>query len=127
MVPQNWKSVTQGDVVTLSDRGDDVAVAFVVVPAGAVKQAAKIVGTRLRARIQNLTFKKEERVTINGMPGVSFEGDGMMNGLNIDWAVLVLDTPATNDLFILAVAEDAKLAAHKSEVKLILRNIAPAN
>jgi hypothetical protein len=127
MVPQDWKSVSKGNVITLSDRGDDVAVAFAVVPAGALKKASQTAGNALRARIQNLTFKKEERVKINGMPGVSFEGDGIMNGVNIDLAVLILDTPAQDkDLFIFALAEDAKLAAHKSEVKYVLRNIAPA-
>jgi hypothetical protein len=126
-VPTNWKSTTKNKVITLSDASDDVAVAFVAVPAGSIKQASKAAGERLRARIQNLTFKKEKRVTINGMSGVSFEGDGTMNGVNIDLAVLMLDTPAENmDLMVFALAEDAKLAAHKSEVSYVLRNIAPS-
>ena len=128
MVPDNWKSMSKGKVITLADKAEDVAVAFAVVPAGSIKAASKAAGDRLRARIQNLTFKKEERVTINGMQGISFEGDGMMNGVNIDLAVLMLDTPSQDtDLFVFALAEDAKLAAHKSEIKYVLRNIAPAN
>ncbi len=127
-VPENWKSIKKGDVVTLADRSDDVAVAFALVPAGAVREASKIAGNALRSKIQNLTFKKEEKVNINGMSGVAFEGDGLLNGINIDLAVLVLDTPSNDkDLFVFALAEDAKLAAHKPEVKYVFRNIAPSN
>jgi hypothetical protein len=128
MVPQDWSSKTKGDVITLVDRGDDVAVSFVVVPAGALKKASQLAGDALRKRIQNLTFKKEQKITINGMPGIEFDGDGMMNGVNIDLAVLMLDTPAEDkDLMIFALAEDAKLAAHRGEIKYVFRNIAPAN
>jgi hypothetical protein len=128
VVPQNWKSMTKANTILLADKGEDVAMSFVAVPAGSLKKASAYAGNALRARIQNLTFKKEERITINGMTGVSFEGDGMMNGVNIDLAVLMLDTPAQDvDLMIFAVAEDAKLAAHKSEIKYVFRNIAPAD
>ncbi|GAC1539170.1 MAG: hypothetical protein NVS3B10_30000 [Polyangiales bacterium] len=82
----------------------------------------------LAKTIKKLTWKKEEKVDINGMKGIMLDGDGELAGKNIDLAVLVLDTPSKDkDLFVIAVAEDAKLAAHKDEIRFVFKHLQPAS
>ena len=61
------------------------------------------------------------------MPASLVAGDGRLKGVDIDWMVMFIDTPSTDsDLMIVTVAEDAKLAAHKPEVKFVFDHIKPA-
>jgi hypothetical protein len=124
--PARWGSkITDTGMVTF-DPGNDTAVAFTAVEDGAVTQAGNMVGRRLASMIDHVKVTKEERLTINGMPGVAIEGDGRRNGVDIDWAVIVLGTPSkTNDLMAVAIAEDAKLAAHRGEIRSIFTSITP--
>jgi hypothetical protein len=123
-VPDNWKSSKNGDEVDLSDKHDDVAISFVTVDAGAINAATKAVGKSLGSKIDKLTFKKEEKVSFGGMKGISISGDGFLHGVNIDLAVVVLDTPADDkDLVIIAIGEDAKLAKHMDEIVHVFQNL----
>ncbi len=125
-VPASWHSTKDGDVLTLSDKNDDVAASFVVVDAGSLKKAVKAAEKELAKKIKNLTFGKTETVKINGMEGVAVDGDGRLDGKDIDLAIVVLDTPNDEkDLMIIALGEDAKLAAHKKEVKYLFEHITP--
>ncbi|MFI5297188.1 MAG: hypothetical protein ACHREM_03745 [Polyangiales bacterium] len=125
-VPDNWKSEKDGDLITLTDKHEDVAVAFIVVDSGAVKSPTKAAKRALKDKIKNLTFKDEEKVDINGMEGHAVTGDGTMDGKDMDLAVLVLDTPNEDkDLVIIALAEDAKLAKHMKEVQHIFKHLKP--
>jgi len=108
-VPANWKSSANGNQITLADKHDDIGITFVAVEAGSVKKATKRVAREMGNRIDKLTFTSEQRISLNGMDGVQFKGDGLLNGVNIDLGVVVLDTPSdTNDLLIIALGEDAK-------------------
>jgi hypothetical protein len=125
-VPDNWKSSTDKDQITLSDQHENVAVTMVGVDAGAVKTATKAARHALEKKIDNLTFTKEETININGMTGIGFQGDGLLGGVNIDLMVLVVDTPNDDkDLMIIAIGEDAKIAKHKDEVSYIFRHLKP--
>ena len=125
-VPDNWKSSKNGDQVDLSDKHDDVAITFLAVDAGAVKSATKAVGRELGKKIDKLTFTNEQKVSFNGMDGVSVDGDGFLNGVNIDLSIVVLDTPSDDkDLLIIAIGEDAKLARHKDEVVYVFKHLHP--
>ncbi len=125
-VPEDWKSQTNGDQITLMDQHENVAVTFVVVDAGAVKTALKAAGRELEKRITKLTFGKPEDVTINTMSGVMATGDGRLNGTDIDLLLMVLDTPSDDkDLLIIALGEDAKLAKHKDEVMYVFQHLRP--
>ncbi len=124
--PAGWISKPTDTGLLTQDRANDTAVAFTAVEDGAVGQASKMVGRRLAGMIDNLKVTKEERLTINGMPAVAVEGDGWRKGVNIDWVVVVVNTPSpTNDLMAVAIAEDAKLAAHRDEIRGIFASIAP--
>ena len=127
-VPDNWSSTSNGDQITLTDKHEDVGIAFGVIDAGAVHDATKAARQNLRASVEDLTFSKPEPIEINGMSGFMFTGDGMKDGVNIDLAVLVLDTPADDrDLMVIALGEDAKLARHEDEIQHIFRNLRPRN
>jgi|SRR5579859_210043 len=124
--PVRWGSkITDTGMVTF-DPGNDTAVAFTAVDDGAVGQASNMVGRRLASMIDHVKVTKEERLTINGMPAVAIAGDGRRKGVDIDWAVIVVNTPSpTNDLMAVAIAEDAKLAAHRGEINAIFASITP--
>ena len=125
-VPQNWKSQTKGSSLVLMDQAEDVAAAFVVVDAGAIKGATKAATDSLSGKISNIKDVKEEKVTVNGMPGAIVEGDGRLQGKDIDWAIFILDTPnTTKDLMVISIAEDAKLARHKGELRYLFNHIKP--
>lgn len=125
-IPDNWKSKGDGDSLTVMDKKEDTAVAFVLVDSEDLKTASKRLDKNLSKKIKNLTWKKEEKVNINGMKGIALEGDGESEGKNIDLAVIVLDTPNPDkDLFVIAIAEDAVLAQHKAEIKGIFNSIKP--
>jgi hypothetical protein len=125
--PAHWGSKpTDGGGMVTFDPANDTAVAFVAVDDGAVGQASALAVRRLGSMIDNIKVTKEEKMTINGMPAVAIEGDGRRKGVDIDWAVVVVNTPSpTNDLMAIAIAEDAKLAAHRSEIRGIFASITP--
>ena len=125
-VPKGWKSKKDGEALTLMDKSEDTAVAFAVVDAGDLKDAAKRLDKHLQKKIKNLKWTKEEKANINGMKGVALDGDGMLDGKDVDLAVLVLDTPNPDkDLFVIAIAEDDVLDDHIDEVKFVFKNLKP--
>ena len=127
-VPKNWKSKKDGDAITLTDKAEDTAVAFAVVDAGDLKLAGKRLEKYLAKKVQKLKWEKEEKADINGMKGVALEGDGRIDGKDIDLLVLVIDTPNPDkDLFVIAIAEDDVLEQHEDEVKFVFKNIKPIN
>ena len=125
-VPKGWKSQNDGKVFSVMTQQEDVAAAFTVVDEDSLGEATKAVGKSLGEKIQNLTFGKEDKIEINGMKGVAVDGDGKMNGVDVDLMIVVLDTPVEGKaMMIIALAEDAKLAAHKAELKFLFQNIKP--
>jgi hypothetical protein len=125
-VPPGWTKKT-GKTLVLSDPAGDTAAAFAVVPAGAIDQASAAAGRQLAKTITGIKVTDDEKVTINGMRGEIVSGDGFMKQTNIDWLVAVVDTPATDsDLMVVVIAEDAKLAAHKAELRSMFQHIKPA-
>ena len=125
-VPPGWKSQTKGSSLVLMDQAEDVAAAFVVVDAGAIKGATKAATDSLSGKISNIKDVKEEKVAVNGMPGAIVEGDGRRQGKDIDWAIFILDTPNdAKDLMVISIAEDAKLARHKTELRYLFNHIKP--
>jgi hypothetical protein len=125
-VPEDWKSSTDGDMITLADRKDDVAITFVVVDSGSIKAATRAAKKELGKRIRNLTFTDEKEITVNGMSGVGFAGDGFLGDTNIDLLLLALDTPADDkDLLVIAIGEDAKIARRKKEVQWVFEHLRP--
>jgi hypothetical protein len=126
ITPSGWNVKTTPSALVTFDRANDTAVAFTAVDDGSVAQASALVGRRLASQIDNMKITKEERLTINGMPAVLIEGDGFQNRVNIDWAMAVVGTPSNeNDLMVLVIAEDAKLARHKGEIRGIFSSITP--
>ncbi len=124
--PDNWKQKKDGDAITIMDKQEDVAIAFIIVDAGAVDKATEALDKQLKKTVKKLKWEKEKDVTINGLEGVSIEGDGQIDGKDVDILVLVLDTPATDkDLIVLAIGEDAKLDKHEAEVKGVFKSIKP--
>src|ERR1700691_1418636 len=91
-VPDGWHASNEDGNITLHDRHQDVAISFTAVDAGAVKQAARTIKHVLQDRIEDLTLTEPQDITVNGMTGVALSGDGMLNGVNIDLAIIVLDT-----------------------------------
>jgi hypothetical protein len=127
-VPDEWHSSTDSGTITLADKHENVAVSFTAVDAGAVKAAAKYVKRQLEKKIDKLTLTDPEHTTVNGMDGVLVKGDGFLNGVNIDLAIIILDTPSdSNDLLVFAIGEDAKLAKHMDEVQHIFHHLRPMN
>jgi predicted Zn-dependent protease len=125
-VPKGWKSQKDGEALTLMDKAEDTAVAFAVVDADDLKLAGKRLEKYLAKKVKNLKWEKEEKATINGMKGVALEGDGRIEGKDIDLMVLVLDTPNPDkDLFVIAIAEDDVLDQHEDEVKYVFKNLKP--
>jgi hypothetical protein len=124
--PPGWKTTIKGDQVTVADGPADVAASFVVVPAGAIDAAARAAGRSLATTITNVTVQDDQKGNVNGMKAEFVSGDGRLNGTNIDWMVAIIDTPATDkDLMAIVIAEDAKLAARKNEVRYLFQHIRP--
>ena len=125
--PPGWKTTIRGDQVTVADAQQDVAASFVVVPAGAIDAASRAAGRSLATTITNITVQEDQKGNVNGMKAEFISGDGRLNGTNIDWMVAIIDTPATDkDLMAIVIAEDAKLALHKPEVRFLFQHIRPA-
>jgi hypothetical protein len=125
-VPDTWKSATNGDVITLADQHENVAISFGVVDAGAVHHATKVAVSNLGEKIKHLNFKAEQAVSFNGLAGYAIEGDGTVDGKDISLMVAVLDTPSDDkDLLIVALGEDVKLVKHKDEVLYIFNHLRP--
>lgn len=124
--PPGWKTTIRGDQVTVADAQQDVAASFVVVPAGAIDAASRAAGRSLANVITNITVQEDQKGNVNGMKAEFVSGDGRLNGTNIDWMVAIIDTPATDkDLMAIVIAEDAKLALHKPEVRFLFQHIRP--
>lgn len=125
-VPKGWKSQKDGEALTLMDKAEDTAVAFAMVDAGDLKDASKRLDKHLAKKIKKLKWTKEEKANVNGMKGIALEGDGELDGKDIDLAVLVLDTPNPDkDMFVIAIAEDDVLDDHIDEVKFVFKNLKP--
>jgi hypothetical protein len=126
--PAGWTATIKGNEVDLAAPKGDIAVVFVTVPAGAVKDASTAVGRQLGKSIDNLKVKETKPVTINGMSGSMVDGSGSIKGAPVVWMVLILDTPATDvDLMSITIAADATLSAHKSEVDFIFNHLKPTS
>ena len=124
--PAGWNTTIKGDQVTVADTPGDVAASFVVVPAGAIDAASRAAGRSLANIVTNITVQEDQKSTVNGMKAEFVSGDGRLNGTNIDWMVAIMDTPAADkDLMAIVIAEDAKLAAHKAEVRYLFQHIRP--
>lgn len=127
-VPDGWTANPHGTSVTISDHAGEVAAELMVVKAGTIDHASRIVGEELAKKIDKITVEQDEKVDINGMKGEIIGGDGRLHGTNIDWMVAVVDTPSTDkDLMILVIAEDDKLARHKKELQFLFRHLRPMN
>lgn len=125
-VPDNWKSSKDGDVITLTDKHEDVGISFVVVDTGSIRSAKKAAKIALKDTVKGMTFKEEKDVEINGMKGEAVDGDGTLDGKNIDFMAMVLDTPNDDkDLVVIALAEDEKLARHEKEVEHVFKHLKP--
>jgi hypothetical protein len=126
-IPQGWTSSSSGQTMTLQAPRGDVAASFVAVPDGALKSAGEAAGRELAKVIDQIKVQGTEQVTVNGMKGSVVSGDGRLKGTDIDWMVMVLDTPSpVNDLMIIAIGEDAKIAARKPEVRYLFNHLRPA-
>jgi hypothetical protein len=124
--PAAWIAKPSDTGMVAADRANDTAVALVAVEDSDIAQAGNAVGRRLAGMIDNIKVTKEERLTVNGMPAVMVDGDGRRGGVDIDWAVMFIKTPSVkNDLMVIAIAEDAKLALHRGEIKSIFTSISP--
>ena len=123
--PAGWTTTIKGDQVTVQDQPGDVAASFVVVPANTIDAASRAAGQSLARVITNITVQEDQKATVNGMKAEFISGDGRLNGTNIDWMVAIMDTPANQDLMAIVIAEDAKLAAHKPEVRYLFQHIRP--
>ena len=124
--PAGWTTTIRPDQVVVTDAPGDVAASFVVVPSGAINAASQAAGRSLATTITNIKVTDDQKVTINGMKAELVAGDGRLKGTDIDWMVAVIDTPAADkDLMVIAIAEDAKLAAHKPEVRYLFEHIRP--
>jgi hypothetical protein len=124
--PKGWHHRGDGDVITIMDKEEDVAIAFMSVPDGAVVKATEALEKQLSKTVSSLKWEKEEKVKVNGMEGVSVSGDGQIDGKSVDILVLVLNTPSPDhDLIVLAMGEDARLAKHKAEVKGVFKSLKP--
>ncbi|MEO7097173.1 MAG: hypothetical protein ABI175_28190, partial [Polyangiales bacterium] len=98
-LPAGWTSEKDGDSLTVSDPSGEVVVAFIVIPVGAVKEAANALGENLGKRVDDLKFGDGEEIEINGMQGKFIEGDGNVKGTSVDILVALVDTPSNeNDL-----------------------------
>jgi hypothetical protein len=126
-LPSGWTSKKEGDSLTVSDPQGEVVVAFMVIPVGAVKEAANALGENLGKNVKDLKLGEGEEIDINGMRGKFIEGDGSIDGTSVDILVALIDTPSNEkDLMILAIAEDATLARHKAEVRFLFKHVKPA-
>jgi hypothetical protein len=126
-IPQGWSASKSGNQLTVESPHGDVAASFVAVPDGAVQKAGEAVGRELAKVIDKIAVKDTEEVTVNGMKGSVVSGDGRLKGVDIDWMVMVLNTPSPdNDLMVVAMGEDAKIAARKPEVRYLFNHLRPA-
>ena len=126
-LPAGWTSKKDGDSLTVGDAAGDVAVAFIVIPVGSVKEAANSLADNLGKNVKNLKLGDADDIDINGMQGKVIEGDGSIDDTNVDILVALVDTPSEEkDLMILAIAEDAKLARHKDEIRYLFKHVRPA-
>ena len=126
-IPPGWSATKSGATLTVQAPKGDVAASFVAVADGAVKKAGEAAGRELAKVIDQIAVKNTEAVTVNGMKGSVVSGDGRLKGTDIDWMVMVLDTPSpVNNLMIVAIGEDAKLAARKPEVNYLFNHLRPA-
>ena len=131
-VPSGWTYSSKAETVTLQaggeteDTGDDVFIAFKAVPDAAIKDAVKLAAKELADKVTKLTWEDPKEVTIHGMKGVLFKGDGWIGKMNIDLAMLALDTPSKdNDLLVIALGADAAVARHSGEIDAIFNSITP--
>ena len=126
-VPASCNEKYKGNEITLSANRGDFGAAFAVVPAGAIDDAAGAAGRQLARRVKQVKIQDDEKININGMRGEVLGGDGRLDGVDIDWMIAIIDTPSKdNDLMIVVMAEDAKIARHKGEVKWLFNHIKPA-
>ena len=124
--PKGWHHKGDGDAITILDKDEDVAIAFMSVGDHAVEKATEELGKQLKNSVQNLKWEPEKKTEINGMKGISVAGDGMVDGKSVDLVVLVLDTPSPDhDLIVLAIGEDARIAKHGDEIKAVFKSIKP--
>jgi hypothetical protein len=124
--PAGWTTTIKGNEVDLATQKGDIAVVFVTVPAGAVKDASTAVGRQLGKSVDNVTVKNTKPVNINGMAGSMVDGTGSIKGTPVVWMVLVLDTPATDvDMMSITIAADATVSAHKADLDYIFNHLKP--
>jgi hypothetical protein len=124
--PTGWTATIKGNEVDLAAPKGDIAVVFVTVPAGAVKDAGAAVGRQLSKSVDNVTVKNNKPVTINGMSGAMVDGTGSIKGTPVVWMVLILDTPATDvDMMSITIAADATVSAHKADLDFIFAHLKP--
>ncbi len=124
--PAGWTTKIKGNEVDLASAGGDVAVVFVTVPAGAVKDASTAVGRQLGKSVDNLKVKNTKPVTINCMTGSMVDGTGSIKGTPVVWMVLILDTPASDvDMMSITIAADSVVSAHKADLDYIFGHLKP--
>jgi hypothetical protein len=122
-MPPDWNSSSNGSTLTLTKIRRDVEITFVAVPAGSVRDAATRARGALSTTLKNLNFTPEQPANIGGMQGVAFSGHGLIGTTNYSLVLLALDTPAQNDLLVIALDRDADFANDKDAITYVLTHL----
>jgi predicted Zn-dependent protease len=126
-VPNKWKMDKDGPVVTISDPREEVALVFFTLPARDLTAALESLDEELEKFVKNIRVSGDpQEATINGMPAVTIDATGRVDGKRVELSIAVLRTPSRKALVILGVAESAKLRRHERTLTRIITSLKPA-
>lgn len=122
--PDTWKSAQEGDEVTFTSPDGEMAVVFLLLPAGIEGKAAEYLDKELDKAIGKVQWgEKPQNETINDMKFEIWEGSAKDGAMSVD--AVYIDTPADRTLagFWFSTKEAEK--KFEADVLTIVKGIKP--
>lgn len=122
--PDTWKSAQEGDEVTFTAPDGEMAVVFLLLPAGLEGKASEYLDKELDKAIGKVTWgEKPAEETINDMKFEIWEGKAKDGAMAVD--AVYIDTPADRTLagFWFSTADAEK--KYEADVLTIIKGIKP--
>ena len=126
-VPTGWKTQAP-DVNTMlvTDPKEDLIFRMMILDEGDVQAALKTANEKIQKGYQDIKCPADMKpIKLNGMDAATQDCTGSRGGKPVDLGLLLVRTPSTKILMVLAVVDHSKLEAHKSEMTTFLLSIKP--
>lgn len=125
-LPDHWLvSVVDDYQIQASTQDESVGIIMRVFEGNDVEAAIQALEAEVMPMVSNFTTSGYYDDSVNGMPTVVGEAQGIIDGYDAELGLMVILTPTDRALLVFAVGEREAVAYYRGDIDTILANIAP--